>query len=258
MATGRTAPRWARIWVHSTNYSGYVTQLSPLLWEYEAETAAALSDPVKGGLPGIATHGVGTINSVFNMGATSPTMSSLAGTQRPLTIALGIRAEPAAGDPVYTTYAAIDSYQATPTGGGMTMATLETSAMSSTGLPMYYSKPWGVLLHAQAAETAVNTAVGIDDNGASSALGGYMVYHITAVGGTGTGTIKVQHASTNSNGSFGDLTGATASFTGIGSGIVQCATNETVNRYLRWQLVLDTFTSVTFILAFVRSLSPGV
>ena len=36
------------------------------------------------------------------------------------------------------------------------------------------------------------------------------------------------------------------------SGIVATATDETIDRYLRWQLALNTATTATFAVAFIR------
>jgi len=116
-----------------------------------------------------------------------------------------------------------------------------------------YEKPWGVLVHANGAETAVNSAAGIDDRGAATAACGYLVYQVFA--GNGTATVKVQDAAINSDGSFSDLSGATSGVTDFSTpaaGIVAIGTTATVRQYLRWQIVLGTATTVTFALSFCR------
>ncbi len=120
-----------------------------------------------------------------------------------------------------------------------------------------YHNPWGSLVHALAAETAVNSAIGYDDGaGGQTTKGGWMMYQITAVEGTGNVTTKIQDAATNTNPSFADLSGATsgaiANTAVPASGVVALAITATVRQFLRWQIVLSGITSVTFALAFVR------
>jgi len=166
-------------------------------------------------------------------------------------IPIGIRAAPAAGDPVYNGRFYIDGYESTDDGGA-SVVNVPFGDWDVANL-INYSKPWGILIHPLGAETAVNTAIGIDDRGAATALGGYMVYQVTA--GNGTATIKVQDAATNTNPSFSDLTGATSGVitaaAGV-SGLVAIGVTADVRRYLRWQIVLGTATTVTFVVAFVR------
>jgi len=131
---------------------------------------------------------------------------------------------------------------------------------SVTATTLAYPNPWGHLLRSTAAAvTAVNSSTGIDDDGitaAATAFGGYMLYQVIA--GDGTATIKVQHAAANLDGSFADLGGCT-------TGVIDCSTPKygivattakttTVNRYLRWQVVLGTASTLTFALAFHRAL----
>jgi hypothetical protein len=110
------------------------------------------------------------------------------------------------------------------------------------------------VLHPLGAETAASTAAGIDDTAASS-LGGIMVYHLMS--SDGTLTIKVQEGAGNTDGDFADLSGATsgsidASVTPV-SGMVALSTTAAVKRYLRWQIALDTATTATFFVAFIRN-----
>ena len=80
------------------------------------------------------------------------------------------------------------------------------------------------------------------------------MYQITAVAGTGNATISIDDSEDGET--YGALSGATSgaiAHTAIPcAGIVQLATNATVKQYLRFQVALDTITSVTFALAFVR------
>lgn len=127
-----------------------------------------------------------------------------------------------------------------------------------------YPVAWGNLLHANTAETAVNSAdAGVESaTGAATAFGGYMIYHVTAaVGGAGaTATIKVQDSVDEDNANYTDLSGCTTGVIDVQTapvaGVVATTTNVTaVKQFTRWQIVLGTATSVTFVLAFMRGIS---
>jgi hypothetical protein len=166
-------------------------------------------------------------------------------------VAQGIRDAPAQGDPAFCGTFEQLNYMADP-GAGMIAANLQFGGYDVTQL-INYSKPWGVLLRPLTATTAVNSAIGVDDNGAATSAGGWMMYQVTA--GNGTATLKVQDAATNLDGSFADLSGATSGSVTCAaglSGVVAIGITATVRRYLRWQIVFGTATSVTFALAFIR------
>jgi hypothetical protein len=234
--------------------SGYSREVGPLLWGYDEQDQTCLPDAVKGVLPGVATVGITKLNGVFDNTATSGLHVLLngAGTKRTAMIPIGIQAEPAQGDPVYMGQFEQASYTADGNPAVYVSAQFDkTSAAAST---LLYDKPWGWLLRPKTATTAVNSAVGIDDVGASTAFGGYMVYQVFA--GNGTATIKVQDAATNSDGSFSDLSGATTGSINcavVQHGLIALGRTATVRRYLRWQIALGTATSVTFALGFSRA-----
>ena len=104
--------------------------------------------------------------------------------------------------------------------------------------------------------TAANTATGVDDlfTGTTSTNGGYLWYHILTA--DGTATVKAQNASTNSDGSFSDITGATSGSVDASAapkfGVAATAAGLTVTRYLRWQIALGTATTLSFVCGFVR------
>jgi hypothetical protein len=166
-------------------------------------------------------------------------------------IPVGINAAPVAGNPVWMCATRHLGYKPEESGGAV-VATINLGEWDAD-TALSYDKPWGVLLHPLAARTAVNSAVGIDDNGVSSAAGGWLMYQVFA--GNGTATIKVQDAATNVDGSFADLASATSGVIDCASptsGIVGIGTSAAVRRYLRWQIVLGTATTVTFALGFCR------
>jgi len=254
MATGQTVKKWTRVYVNGYDMSGYTRSIGELQWEFDEAELTTLSDGVKGYMANQGNVSVGALNGVMDDTAVSglhTVAAGLPGTPATVMVAQGIRAEPANGDPMFTGYCEIKNYKAEEDGGAA-VVTMEFDQFSTTGL-INYARPWGFIAHAKGAETAANTAVGIDDNGAASALGGYMVYQVFA--GDGTATLKIQDAATNTNPSFADLSGCTTGSIDCSSvkhGLVAIGVTATVRQYIRWQIVLGTATTVTFALGFVR------
>lgn len=251
MAVGRTTWNRQRTYIGGYDMSGYTSTLGPLTWEYEEANLDAQTDAIRGYLPGRVTISPGNLNGIFdNSAAGLHAIVNAAGMSHIVLSPIGIRSEPAQGDPCFVGLYQLRDYKAA--GDGIVTATIAFDEWDAANL-IGYDKPWGVLLHPKQAEEGTNTAIGVDDYGSSSSLGGYMVYQVFS--GDGTATIKVQDASTNSNGSFSDLTGATTGSIDCTSrlaGIIPLSRTATVRRYLRWQIALGTATSVTFALAFIR------
>lgn len=255
MSTGRTATtKWTRVYMDGYDISGDSRQIGPLAATYDEGDLTCFPDEVKGALPGHPTLSIGTLNGVFSNTATTGLhiIANAPSGKRTVMIPIGIRAAPAQGDPVYMGEFTQLGYQ--HEGDTAAYVSIPFGLPSETNSTLLYDKPWGWLLHAKGAETAANTAVGIDDNGAATAFGGYMMYQVFA--GNGTATIKVQDAATNSDGSFADLSGCTSGSINcavVQYGVVAIGRTATVRRYLRWQVVLGTATTVTFALSFVRA-----
>lgn len=234
--------------------SGFNRSIGPIGIEVEEADLTTWTDLVKGYLKNQAKAGIGTLNSVFENTPTTGlhAVMGTAGIRRDILVAIGIQAAPAAGDLAFIGQFAHAGYQATNDGGALTV-TCPFEGWDATA-PLSIAPNWGILLHPNTAETAVNTAVGFDNpTGGATALGGLFMYQ--ALAGNGTATLKVQDAATNTNPSFADLTGAT-------SGSIDCATKQsglialgvgaTVRQFLRWQIVLGTATTVTFVIGFAR------
>ena len=258
MATGRTTLKNYRIYVDGYDLSGYSRSFGPLSCTYEEGVDDAVTFDVKKTWPGNATIGMGTLNGIFDNTATSGIHARLASQsqRRNIMIAVGIVAPPVDNDPCFCGQFVQTSYETGPSENPVT-ATINFANTSAAAalLSLNYGRPWGVLLHALKAETAANTAVGLDQ-GAETALGGYMMYHITAAGGTGakTGAIKVQHSTTtNEDGEFSDLlsSGTVNCAAGV-SGVVALGRGVTVGQFVRFQTAFTLATSITYTLAFVR------
>jgi hypothetical protein len=261
MATGRTTIKNYRMYVGGYDLSGFGRDIGPIGVEVEEVDLTTWTDPVKGYLKNRAQVGIGTLNAVFDNTATTGihALMGTAGIKRDVLIALGIQAAPTAGDPAFMGQFAQSGYQEVDNGGAMTV-TVPFEGWDATANSMLYAPGWGILLHPNAAETAVNTAVGFDNpTGGQTLNGGLMVYQVlTSSNPSHTATLKVQDAATNTNPSFADLSGATTgviTVTAGVSGLVALPTTgagATVRQFLRWQIVLGTATSVTFLIGFVR------
>lgn len=257
--TGRTVKKHIKAYIDGYDLSGDVMSVGPLSVKHDAELIAGLDWDVKSGLPGRAEVTIGTVNTILHTKATTDAghnvLPTRQGDQVVVMIPVGMRADPVQGDPAFIGWFDMGGYMSNMDQDIVTVSVPLDKWSVDSGI-LSYSKVWGKLLHAKSAVTTANSAVGIDDNGASSSAGGWLQWQIFAVEGTGNVTIKVQEATTNSDGDFGDLTGATSgaiAHTAIpAAGIVQLSTTAAVKRYLRWQVVLDGITSATFALTFVR------
>jgi len=248
---GRTVSKWARVYAGGYDLSGYTRSMGPLTHEFDTPGATTLSDAVKGYLPNQVMISPGTLNGVLD-----PTTAGLhaiangAGSVWDVMVAIGMRAEPAAGDPVFMCKSLQTAYSADS--ADLITVNVPFGSWDVNDLPTFRT-PWGFLVHTKAARTAVNTATGLDDNAASSALGGYAMFQLFS--SNGTVTLSVQDAATNSDGSFTELLTSgsiDASVTPVGN-IVSTATGATVKRYLRWQLAFGTANTATFAIGFCRN-----
>ena len=257
MATGRTTLKNHRIYVDGRDMSGYSRSFGPLSCTFEEGMDDSIDKTLKAVTISNATVGMGTLNGIYDNTASTGIHAHLssAGVERTVLIGLGIQAAPIDNDPAFMGTFNQTGYEVGASDNPVTVSI--PFANTHFGADnLYYSRPWGVLLHALAAETAANTAIGLDQTAGSTA-GGYMCYQVTAAAGAGdmTATLKVQHSTTtNLDGSFGDLisSGVVNMVGGGVSGMVQLAPTATVGQWVRFQILLGTATSVTFALAFVR------
>ena len=251
--TGRTVQKHARIYIDGYDMSGYTRSIPSLSTSFEEVIGSALSDEIKNGLPGHAMISPGTISAFLDNTATSglhEILNSGTGT-RTVTIAIGDRATPAEGDPVFAGQFEQVDYIAS--GEDFINAALNLGGWSDAASTLLYDKAWGTLLHENSAETAANTAnSGLSSySEASTTKGGFLVYQVLS--GNGTATISCDDSADNS--AWSALSGATTGeldCSSVQHGLVALATTATVRRYLRWQISLNTATTVTFVLAFIR------
>lgn len=260
MATGRTKHKFWRVYVNGYDMSGFSRTIGPLeVTHDEADLTADMSDTVKGYLKNHTHVNCGTLNAVFDNTATTGLQAIMgtAGNSKNVLAAIGIRAAPANGDPCFGGQFMHSAFQPTDDGGAVT-ATIPFAGWASDATSLRYGLGFGQLLHANAAETGTNSSTGFDNlqSAVTTTNGGYMLYQVLASSNAShTATLKVQEADTNLDGSFGDLSGATTgviTVTAGVNGIVALSPTATIKQYLRWQIVLGTATSVTFVLAFMR------
>lgn len=252
----RTHNKHIRVYMDGVDISGYSRTIGQLGWMFDAEPDTTITDGVKNILMGRGDIMAGPINAVLDNDTAGLFVLAGSGTAtkgtRDLMIPIGANAAPAQGDHFFAWEFEQTSYTVEP-GSGFVTANIPMGGASFDS-SLTYKKPWGVLLHAKAAETAVNTAVGVD-GGASSALGGIFVYHIFS--SNGTVTIKAQDAATNTNPSFSDLSDATSGSVDATSapkhGMIALSTTATVRQYTRWQLVFGTATTATFACGLIRN-----
>lgn len=220
--------------------------------EYDATT---LCDPIHGVLVGKPTITLGPINGVFDNTAASG-LHVLAtagqGSRHNVSVVYGIRAAPVNYDPCFSAPMVLSKYKAV--GNGTVNVTLEFGGADQDA-GMNYTKFFGHMLHVMGEETAANTSNTNVDNGAASAAGGWLMYHIASITGTGSVTISVDDSANGTTWAAlsGATSGAIATASAPISGIVQLATTATVRRYLRWQIAFDgSATACNFALSFIR------
>ena len=253
----RTHLKHCRVYVDGVDVSGYTRQFGALGWMFDSEPDAALTDGSKNILVGKCDIQAGPINAFLDNDTAGLFVLAGSGTvdhgTRLATFVIGANAAPVAGDSMFSWQFEQTSY-AVEQGSGFVGVNIPLGGASYAST-LTYKRPWGFVLHAKGAETAVNAATGLDDNLASSALGGIFVYHLFT--SDGTVTLKAQDAATNLDASFADITGATSGSINASvtpkSGMVALSTTATVRRYTRWQLALGTATTCTFALGLIRN-----
>lgn len=257
MATGRTLPAFHRIYLDGYDMNRYVVDTGGQGIECTIAEKAALSDGCVGSLPSKTTVSCGPINGIFDNTATSGlhvVASAAQGVKRNVMVVYGIQGEPAVGDYLFAA-PMITNYFATNDAGAIKPALLNFPALDQAS-NMAYRQFFGRLLHTWSAASAANSSntPNVDD-GAATTAGGWLMWMISSITGSGTATVSVDDSA---NGTAwlalsGATSGAIATATAPTSGIVQLATDATVRRYLRWQIAFGgSATAATFILAFIR------
>lgn len=254
---GRTTSKYAKFIIDAFDFSTYFAMSDGLTWAFDAPELHGAADAAKGYLPNQAKISPGNLTGVYDTTATTGPHVNLNGSavKRTVSIALGSLAAPLLGDPVFGG-SFYQSEYTLPLKPGMVPMTVPFPGWAADGATLLYANPWGVVLNPGTARTGTSVAIGTDNPTAGSTLfGGYLVYHVTA--GDGTATLKVQDASaSNLDASFADLASATTGSINCAvaqSGVIAIGRTATVRRWLRYQIVLGTATTVSFWLSFFRA-----
>lgn len=244
-----------RVYAEGVDLSGYARSLGEIGGAWEEAEGVALTDAVKGVELGNLIVSPVVINS--NMDNTTGGLHDkfVGNDDNPvdLLIAMGGEAAPVVGSPTWALMGRQSRYAASEiAGGSMVAVNYQVSGWDARASILLYDNLWGELLHINEAETAVNSATG-QDGVAQSVKGGWAQYHLLT--SNGTVTLKVQDASTNSDGSFSDLvsSGSLDASSAPKSASIALAKGATVERYTRWQLAFGTATTATFLISFMRA-----
>lgn len=260
MATGRSLPEFEQLFIDGYPMCAYTISIDERGIEYpEYDGGVAICDPIKGVLVGKPTVIFGPVNGTFDNTATSG-MHVLAnaaqGARRNILHVRGVRGTPAMGDDTFTAQMLQSAYKAV--GDDIVSATLQFGHDATSALA--YDEVFGRLIHAYGSETGANSANTNVDNGAATAYGGYLMYQIYSITGSGTVTVSIDDSANGTTWAAlsGATTGAIATASAPTSGVIELATNATVRQYLRWQLAFGGSASAcTFALAFVRGRNQG-
>jgi len=250
---GRTVSKHQRVYVNGYDLSGYSRSVGEFGVECDTPDLTVWTDAVKGFLTGAANRVFGPLNVNLDNTATVGVhvLENASDAYRLVTLAIGDRAAPTLGTPVFCAELRKTAYTFAEAGGAA-VANLGFGQTDVTSTARAYTNPFGVLLNANVARTGANSSAGTADNaGAATTAGGVFVYQVTA--GNGTATLSVDDSADNST--FAALSGATSGSITCAAGVygvVALARTATVRQYLRYQLTLGTATSVTFVSAFLR------
>jgi len=257
MTTGRTLVKWLRMYVDGYDLSGYGRSVGPLSWSFDdVDMTAPMSDAAKGYLPSSIHISPGTYNGVLQSTTDSGVEISRiqsTGTSRDIMIPVGIRAAPAAGDPVFCCKSTHNGFQVVEDGGAMTVNGIfgEWDVSDLVTYPV----PWGLLQEPYTTDTITTTGAALTYPGGIATAGGYMAYQIFA-GGTGTWTIKITDCS-SAGGSYADVEGLTVTVDASvpAAGIVQTtATTTAIDVYTKSVATEDVAGTLIFALALVRGI----
>lgn len=251
----RTHIKHWRAYVDGYDLSGVTRQIGALSTKFEVSPDAAITDAVKNVVIGQGEIMAGALNAFLeNDAANLFALASPAQGVRNVMFVMGANAAPVAGDNMFAWKFEDAGYNVD--GGKLGVfvgANLPFGGASSQGI-LNYKKPWGIIVSPKTTWTGANTAIGIDDNGASSALGGIFAYHLFS--SNGTVTLSLDDAATNTNPSFAALSGATSGSINASvtpkHGMVALSTTATVRRYLRPQIALGTATTLSAVFGFIR------
>jgi hypothetical protein len=254
MTRGRSVPAHERVYIDGYDMSGYLFDAGERGVDFDEHESRCFSDAAVGVTMGKGRTVFGPFSGVLDNTPDSGVhvlASAAQGQERHIIHLRGVEAEPAIGDDAFCAVMLQQSYKAT----GQGLVTVSMTFAPPTDRSSLYAQPFGALLHPLTSATAVNSANTNHDNGAATAAGGWFMYQIRSITGSGTVTISVDDSATGTT--WAALAGATTTAIATASaptcGVVELATNVAVRRYLRWQIAFGgSATACVFALAFMR------
>lgn len=245
MATGKTLGRYSKAYYDGIDQSGDSNNWSLKVQAPKADITSLASSTVENlyPVPRISGKQKGWFDNTVSVGLYTQLKGSYQA--RVATIAIGIRAAPAAGDPVLT-HKLMTQVETYPLDYAQAVAMLVDLDGVDPTLAATVGIPFGVLLQPDGQLTSTTNG-SIIDNLASSAAGALGILHVTAAGGTWS--IKITHDTASNMATEATLMTFTSNGTSI-TGEALGATG-TVNRYTR---AVFTRTSGNFngVVALVR------
>ncbi len=255
MARGRSTADFERLYIDGYDMSGYTIDCGERGADFGGAAFKCKNDAIIGVLVGKPTLLFGPVNGVFDNTATSGIhvlANAAQATRRNIMHLRGVNAVPAIGDDAFCAQMIQSSYQAANS-GDISAVNLQFAHDATSTIA--YGNPFGAVLHVLGSETGANSANTNADNGAATTAGGWLMYQVTSITGSGTVTISVDDSANGTSWSAlsGATSGAIATASAPTAGIINLATTATVRRYLRWQIAFGgSATACTFALAFMR------
>jgi hypothetical protein len=214
-----------RLLVDAVDLSGDSRQLGQFGVEYEMASVEGWSDGVKYFTFGQPSHLFTGYQAVFNNTAATGSHTELSALEEyVISLAIGIKAVPAIGDPAILSTLEQVNYMMEGT-----EAVLVTMDAVKTATDIDQERMFGPVLAPGTAFTVTDNGASVD-NGASSANGALGHLHVTVSSG-GTWAFKIQDSANNSD--WADL----ITFSSDGSAVAgeRGTATGTVDRYLRFQ-----------------------
>lgn len=235
----KTNVRWFRLLVDEFDLSGDVRQVGNFGAVYPEEDSTGWSDGRKTvtlGNPDIVLEGYQALFAKDGTGRSFDALIPIA--ERNVSLAMGIGAAPAVGNPAFLSTFEQVSGQVDGTG---TVALAVEFSGGLTGAAQ--ERPFGVVLAPGTSLSATTNGTSVD-NAAASTNGLVAMLHVTATA-SGSWTLKVQHSTNDST--WADL----ITFSANGSAITseRGTSSGTVNRYLRFQATRTAGTSTFWVTA---------
>ena len=250
----RLNTKFTRIYINGYDVSGTVRSAGERGAKVALPSASAYSDAVENTVGGKANIVCGPLNAFLSPSAAIGLheLMSSGNVVSDVMIPDSSISEPVLGDPVFAYRMMSAEYKA----NGEDIVGVNISLPDAAYNAGNKYLPMGYLLHPKGSETGANTAAGVDF-GAQTLTGGWLMYQIFSITGTGTVTITIDHAAVSTYAALtGATSGAIATATAPCSGIITLPGDLTIDKKTRWQIAFGaSATACSFALAFIRNIN---